>query len=133
MLIGPGRWGTTTPSLGVPVSFAEIDTVSVLCEIVAMREDLVPDVSLGTHFFNELVELDILYLALFPGREGNEWSREYFEHSANNRLAELVPEAADWSHAIRVIDVRAGACMRLNANSMNQKVVCYADPAVRYV
>ena len=70
MLIGPGRWGTTTPSLGVPVSFAEIDTVSVLCEIVAMRDDLVPDVSLGTHFFNDLVEMDILYLALFPGRQG---------------------------------------------------------------
>ena len=70
MLIGPGRWGTTTPSLGVPVCFAEIDTVSVLCEIVAMREDLVPDVSLGTHFFNDLVEMDMLYLALFPGRQG---------------------------------------------------------------
>jgi len=66
MLLGPGRWGTTTPSLGVPVSFAEINTISALCEIVAMREDLVPDVSLGTHFFNELVEMDILYLALFP-------------------------------------------------------------------
>jgi len=42
MLAGPGRWGTTMPLLGVPVSFAEIDTVSVLCEIVAMRENLVP-------------------------------------------------------------------------------------------
>jgi hypothetical protein len=43
----PGRWGTTTPSLGVPVSFAEINNISVLCEIVAMRDDLIPDVSLG--------------------------------------------------------------------------------------
>ena len=92
MLIGPGRWGTTTPSLGVPVSFAEIDRVSALCEIVAMREDLVPDVSLGTHFFNELVELDILYLALFPGRPGNGWNTAILE-KAPNRLLELVPEA----------------------------------------
>ena len=83
MLIGPGRWGTTTPSLGVPVSFAEIDTATVLCEIVAMREDLVPDVSLGTHFFNDLVEMDILYLALFPGRKGNSWNHPFFEQTPN--------------------------------------------------
>jgi len=69
LLIGLGRWGTKSPSLGVPVSFNEIDRVSVLCEIVAMRDDLIPDVSLGTHFFNDLVEMDILYLAVFPGRK----------------------------------------------------------------
>ena len=54
------------PMLGVPVSFSEIDTVAVLCEIVAMRENLVPDVSLGTHFFNDLVEMDMLYFAVDP-------------------------------------------------------------------
>jgi len=129
MLIGPGRWGTTMPSLGVPVSFAEIHNVSVLCEIVAMRDDLVPDVSLGTHFFNEMVELDILYLALFPGRQGNAWNRPFFEESSN-RLAELLPDAAQWSHVIRVIDVArcaGGRALRLNANALEQKVVCYLD------
>jgi hypothetical protein len=50
MLLGPGRWGTASPDLGVPVQFAEINHVSVLCEIVTMRENLIPDVSLGTHF-----------------------------------------------------------------------------------
>ena len=104
MLIGPGRWGTTTPSLGVPVSFAEIDKVAVLCEIVAMREDLVPDVSLGTHFFNDLVEMDILYLALFPGRKGNAWNYAFFEQSSN-RLAQLLPGEAKWANVVWVIDV----------------------------
>jgi hypothetical protein len=104
MLMGPGRWGTTTPSLGVPVSFAEIDTVSVVCEIVAMRDDLVPDVSLGTHFFNDLVEMDMLYLALFPGRKGNAWCREFFEN-APNRLPKLLPDAARWESVVRVIDL----------------------------
>lgn len=130
MLIGPGRWGTTTPSLGVPVSFAEIDTVSVLCEIVAMREDLVPDVSLGTHFFNDLVEWDMLYLALFPGKKGNGWNREFFEN-APNRLAELMPDAASWAHVVRVIDFPGsqspGAALKLAANSLEQKVVCYLE------
>jgi pyruvate, water dikinase len=130
MLIGPGRWGTTTPSLGVPVSFAEIDTASVLCEIVAMRDDLIPDVSLGTHFFNDLVEMDILYLALFPGRKDNAWNREFFEQTPN-RLLELLPGESHWAEAVRVIDVLAAsdgqAVLKLNANAITQQVVCYLD------
>jgi len=129
MLLGPGRWGTTTPSLGVPVSFADISTVSVLCEVVAMRDDLVPDVSLGTHFLNDLIELDILYMALFPTRKDNRLDTRFFEGSPN-RFAELLPEAAAWARAIRVIDVPAGpdgAVYRLNANTLKQRVVCYAD------
>ncbi len=132
MLIGPGRWGTTTPSLGVPVSFAEIDAASVLCEIVAMRDDLVPDVSLGTHFFNDLVEMDILYLALFPGRKDNFWNRDFFERSAN-RLGELLPGETQWAEAVRVIDLpaasRGGALLKLNANALTQQVVCYLERA----
>jgi hypothetical protein len=130
MLIGPGRWGTTTPSLGVPISFAEIDTVSVLCEIVAMRDDLVPDVSLGTHFFNDLVEWDILYLALFPARKGNAWHREFFER-APNRLLDLIPDATRWADAVRVIDFPGPQApetvLRLAANSVEQQVVCYLE------
>ena len=130
MLIGPGRWGTTTPSLGVPVSFSEIDTASVLCEIVAMRDDLVPDVSLGTHFFNDLVEMDILYLALFPGRKDNFWNLKFFEQSPN-RLAELLPSEAQWSEVVRVIDVqssfRDGTVLKLNSNALTQQVLCYLE------
>jgi pyruvate, water dikinase len=130
MLVGPGRWGTTTPSLGVPISFAEIDTASVLCEIVAMRDDLVPDVSLGTHFFNDLVEMDILYLALFPGRKDNFWNLAFFDETPN-RLAELLPGEAQWAEAVRVIDLPAvshgGAVLKLNANALTQQVVCYLD------
>ena len=127
MLIGPGRWGTTTPSLGVPVRFAEIDTARVLCEIVAMREDLIPDVSLGTHFFNDLVEMDMLYLALFPGREGNSWNEAFFEQTPN-RLAEILPADAKWSHVLHVLDLPpAGAALTLNANALTQQVVCYLD------
>lgn len=128
LLIGPGRWGTTTPSLGVPVSFAEIDNISVLCEIVAMRDDLVPDVSLGTHFFNDLVELDILYLAVLPRQKDNWWCRTFFEQG-HNRLLELSPGAARWANVVRVIDMPQAAGpstrLKLNANVFEQRVVCY--------
>ncbi|MFW5845419.1 MAG: PEP/pyruvate-binding domain-containing protein [Planctomycetota bacterium] len=132
MLIGPGRWGTSTPSLGIPVRFADISNCRVLCEVVAMREDLVPDVSLGTHFLNELIEEDIVYLALFPKRGANRIDEDYFLHAAN-RLPALLPDDARWQELIRVIDPppasdgRAG--MILRADAKNQSVICYRHRA----
>ena len=129
LLLGPGRWGTTTPSLGVPVSFAEINSVTSVCEIVAMTEDIIPDVSLGTHFFSDLVEFDILYLALFPGKDDNLLNADFFEN-AHNRLSELIPRAASYSHVIKIIDAAdlgPGCSIRLNANTLKQRVVCYVQ------
>ena len=127
MLLGPGRWGTTTPSLGVPIRFSDINAVSVLCEIVTMREGVVPEVSLGTHLFNEMVEMDMLYLALFPNREGNFLNKDLLE-KAPNRLCELLPDAADWSDTVRVIDavdLDDGANVMINASVLDQRVLCY--------
>jgi len=129
LLIGPGRWGTNSPELGVPVRFAEINRATVLCEMVAMREGLVPDVSLGTHFFSDLVETDILYLALFPQRRDNQLNAAFFDEQPN-RLAELLPNAADWARCIRVIDLPNAVCplaLRLNANTLKQNVFCYLE------
>ena len=127
LLLGPGRWGTKMPSLGVPVSFAEIATISVLCEVVAMGKHVIPNVSLGTHFFNDLVESNMLYLAVFPKGKGSFLNEGFFLRS-ENRLAELLPEEAEWSHVVRVIDVpsRPGERMLLlNADSLKQRAVCY--------
>jgi len=130
MLLGPGRWGTTTPSLGVPVRFSEINAVSVLCEIVAMRDGLVPDVSLGTHFFNELVEMDLLYVALFPDKTENFLNDRFFD-SSPNRLTELLPGEAALAGVVLVIDVVAlpgNRVLKINASSLAQRVVCYLEP-----
>ncbi|MFP4105058.1 MAG: PEP/pyruvate-binding domain-containing protein [Phycisphaerae bacterium] len=127
MLMGPGRWGTSTPTLGIPVRFAEISPVSVLCEIVAMRKDLVPDVSLGTHFLNELVENQMLYLAFFPNAEGNSLNEKFFAE-APNHLRDLLPDWREWDHMIKVIDaedIGDGLNIHLNANTLKQHVVCY--------
>jgi pyruvate,water dikinase len=127
MLIGPGRWGTTTPSLGVPVSFTEINTVSVICELATMHEGLIPDVSLGTHFFNDLVEFNILYMAVYPDRKDGIFN-EQFLHKAPNHLTELIPDAAQWVDVVKVIhivDPTHSSETVLSVDSMNQKAVCY--------
>jgi pyruvate,water dikinase len=129
MMLGPGRWGTTSPHLGIPVNFGDINHVSVLCEIVAMHENLVPDVSLGTHFLNEIVERNILYLALFPKQGDNFLSQEFFEDSPSS-LLELVPSAENMEGVVRVIDaakVAERASIRLTADSVGQSVLCYFE------
>ena len=120
LLLGPGRWGTRDPWLGLPVAFSEINRVAALCEIVAMNENLVPDVSLGTHFLNELIEADMLYFALFPGREGNRLDEEFLLGQPN-RLLDLVPGQEALADAIRVIDLPIGSAL-LFADAENQSV-----------
>jgi len=131
LLIGPGRWGTTTPSLGVPVRFAEIDSVSAVCEVVAMGDSVAPDVSLGTHFFSDMIEVDMLYFALFPEQSGNVLGDAMLTAAAN-RLTELVPDAAALADVVRLIDADAawpGRAVVLHANPLEQRAVCYlADP-----
>lgn len=134
MLLGPGRWGTSSPSLGIPVTFHDISHVSVLCEIVTMREGLVPDVSLGTHFLNELVEMDMLYLAIFPKQGENYLNSDFFE-TAPNRLMELVPGATEWTGTVWVVEARdmpkERGAITLTADSFEQRVQCYfARPAL---
>ncbi len=129
MLLGPGRWGTNDPFLGIPVVFAEINHASVLCEIVTMHENLIPDVSLGTHFLNELVENDMLYLALFPRRQSHSIRVEWFE-KAPNRLLELVPQAEAWTETVKVIEPSGTAdkgVTFLSADAFKQKVLCYLE------
>jgi hypothetical protein len=126
MLLGPGRWGTSTPSLGVPVSFSEINTVSVLCEIDTMHEGLAPDLSLGTHFFNDLVERDVLYIGFSVSKEQNTLNQDLL-NELPNRLADFLPEASTWSQAVRVIDAPDTARIVLIADHMKQKAAVYVD------
>jgi pyruvate,water dikinase len=130
-LLGPGRWGTTTISLGVPVSFAEIQRVSAICEIVKSGMNVVPDVSLGSHFFNDLVESNMLYLAAYPGRPGYQLAEDLLR-AEPNRLPELLPEDARLAGVVRVVDfpLRDGRrALWLNANCVRQEVLCWVEPA----
>jgi len=127
MLLGPGRWGTTTVALGVPVSFAEIQRVSVLCEIMRIG-DVVPDVSLGSHFFNDLVEESMLYVALYPAHPGHLLDEARLR-AAPNRLAGLLPDDARMAGVVRVVDFSSddGELLWLNCDCVRQEAVGYLE------
>lgn len=107
LLIGPGRWGTSCPSLGVPVRAGRIACASAVCEIMAMHGGLIPDVSLGTHFFNDLVEHELLYLACFPGKPGNVFDEDWLmaEPSQSEGRLEELGKSTKLAAVARWIDV----------------------------
>lgn len=123
LLMGPGRWGTSTPSLGVPVSFSEINRVTALAEVAYDTDKLCPDLSFGSHFFQDLVESDIFYLAVFPQAEGTTFNRDWFYHNPN-RLKDFVPEAAAFEDIIRVW-IPDGQKLHILSDLMNQKSIVY--------
>ncbi len=128
MLIGPGRWGTQSPSLGIPVSFSEISRAAVVVEVVAMHEHLVPDVSLGTHFFNDVVEHDMLYVAYFPTRTGNRLDDAWFR-TAPNCLLDLEPSATALAEVVRVIECgQDGQQVWLRADATAQEALLFTRP-----
>ncbi|MFO7729051.1 MAG: hypothetical protein R6X11_12050 [Desulfonatronovibrio sp.] len=101
----------------------------MLCEIVAMREDFVPDVSLGTHFFSDLIEFDILYLALYPDREENILNQSFLENS-ENKLTRILPQEEKWADTIFIIDqadLPGKPAINLFADVKNQKVIIYLE------
>ena len=79
ILMGPGRWGTTTPSLGVPVGFAEISKFACMCELAYQSHGLRPELSYGSHFLQDLVETGIFYTALYQGEEGCLFNEALFD------------------------------------------------------
>lgn len=123
VLIGPGRWGTTTPSLGVPVGFAEISNVTLLAELAYEGGNLMPEMSFGTHFFQDLVENDIAYVAVFPGKQYATFDYQWFEQMPN-RLAELLPESAQYQNVIKVADWPPSQ-IHLAADVVERKITCF--------
>ena len=108
-LIGPGRWGSRGDvKLGVPVTYSDISNTALLMEVAEKRGGMMPELSFGTHFFQDLVESNIRYLPLYPGEEGVIFNQAFLR-SAPNQLAALVPEHADLSDAVRVVEIPEAA------------------------
>jgi len=131
LLLGPGRWGTSTLRLGVPVRFAEINAMTAIGEVAFSAGGLQPELSFGSHFFQDLVETGIFYVALHRDRPGCFLNEELLRVQPN-RLAALLPDDARFATALRVIDLADG--YQLRADIVSQRVVCcrVATPATPF-
>ncbi|MBN2590122.1 MAG: PEP/pyruvate-binding domain-containing protein [Sedimentisphaerales bacterium] len=122
LLLGPGRWGTSTPSLGVPVDFHEINNITILAEIAYEGANLMPELSFGTHFFQDLVESDIFYTAIFPGKPNTIFNIAKLD-SMPNKLAEVLPESEKYTEVVKFCDLSSNK-LRIVSDLTTQKLIC---------
>ena len=123
ILLGPGRWGTTTPAMGVPVKFSEINNITAIGEIAYQDGALIPDLSFGTHFFQDMVEMDIFYMAIYPEKQGVVFNAAWMKKQPNI-LQDLMPDDTRFENVVNVYDVRAKD-LRLLSDIVTQKMICF--------
>ncbi len=122
-LFGPGRWGSSDINLGVPVRYGDINHTVLLAEIAFAKDGITPEVSYGTHFFQDLVEADIAVLPLYPDATDS-MLNETMIHNATNMISEIVPDAEKLSDVVRVVrvsDIKRGKYLHVYMSGDTQK------------
>jgi hypothetical protein len=104
ILIGPGRWGSIDPLLGVPVTYADIFNTRMLVELAVEQQGAVPEPSYGTHFFLDLVEAEIYPVALYPDQPGDLFRREWLAR-AKNWLDDVLPGDAGPKECVKLVNI----------------------------
>jgi hypothetical protein len=108
LLMVPGRIGTSSPELGVPTAFSDISGFDAVCEMAESRAGYNPELSYGSHIFQDLVEAQILYMAVFPGER-----TLHFRPELLDRVPDLISEAEEGIDAqgvVRIADVSGRTC-----------------------
>jgi pyruvate, water dikinase len=130
ILIGPGRWGSRGDiKLGVPVTYSDINNCSLLIEIAKKHGNYMPDLSFGTHFFQDLVEASIRYLPLYPD-DNDIIFNESFLKTSKNSFPELFPEfeyLKDTIYVINIPEATGGKILKILMNAEMEKAVAYLD------
>jgi hypothetical protein len=100
--VGPGRWGTSNPDLGVHVDYSDIFNSKALVELSGEGIGPAPEPSLGTHFFQDLLEGEIFPLATNIGQDS--FNRDFF-YETPNKLAEWIKVEPTMFKRLRLIKV----------------------------
>ena len=108
LLMVPGRIGTSSPELGVPTAFSDISGFDAICEMAESRAGYNPELSYGSHIFQDLVEAQILYMAMFPGNR-----TLHFRPELLNRVPNIIPEipgGEEYRDTVCLADVSGRTC-----------------------
>ena len=108
LLMVPGRIGTSSPELGVPTAFSDISGFDAICEMAESRAGYNPELSYGSHIFQDLVEAQILYMAMFPGKR-----TLHFRPELLNRLPNIIseiPGGAEYRDTVCLADASGLTC-----------------------
>ncbi|MBM4425867.1 MAG: hypothetical protein FJ031_01370 [Chloroflexi bacterium] len=126
--VGPGRWGTSTPDLGVHIAYGDIYNARALVELAGDEIGASPEPSFGTHFFQDLMEANIYPLGVFLDEPNTIFARDFF-NATPNRLSEFIsvenPRVAAALKLIAVDDFRPSAFMNLVMDSNKSRAVAF--------
>ncbi len=132
ILMGPGRWGSRGDiTLGVPVKYRDINNTSLLVEIAKEKGGYLPELSFGTHFFQDLVEADIKYLPLYPDESGNIFNEELL-FRCENKLTDILPGHEDYEDVIRVVktnEICSGGTLDVVMDGEANEALAYLRPS----
>ena len=129
--VGPGRWGTSNPDLGVHVDYADIFNTKALVELSGEGIGPAPEPSLGTHFFQDLLEGQIFPLATYIGEDN--FNRAFF-YDTPNRLAEWIevePDIFERLRLIRVSDFKENHHLELVMNGQEGRAIAFLAESPR--
>jgi hypothetical protein len=127
VLMGPGRWGSSNIDLGIKVTYADIYNTSMLIEVAIADGGATPEVSYGTHFFQDLVESNIYPLSVYPNRPSAIFNWQFFQNTAN-QLPQLLPKDSLYAEYIKVInvpEVSNGRFLRVVMNAEENNALGY--------
>ncbi|OQX62897.1 MAG: hypothetical protein B6I38_01235 [Anaerolineaceae bacterium 4572_5.1] len=130
--IGPGRWGTNNPDLGVRVSYSDIYHTRALIELSGKSIGVESSPSFGTHFFQDLVETNIFPLAVYLDDEETVFDRDFF-YRTKNALLDIAPQEKQFVNIIHLIDVnafRSGHFLELVMSDSEKKALAYLKPII---
>ena len=129
--VGPGRWGTSNPDLGVHVDYADIFNSKALVELSGEGIGPAPEPSLGTHFFQDLLEGQIFPLATYIGED--KFNHDFF-YDTPNRLSEWIEAESslfDRLRLIKVSDFKANHHLELVMNGEEERAIAFLSESLR--
>jgi len=127
--VGPGRWGSSNSDLGVPIDYGDIYNSRSLVELAGPGIGPAPEPSLGTHFFQDLLESQIYPLAIYLEEDSSVFNRSFFESTPNHvtELVDVEKEILPALRLIRVEDYAPGQTMRIVMDDSEGKAVAFID------
>jgi len=125
--VGPGRWGSSNADLGVPIAYGDIYHAKALVELTGEHFGLPPEPSLGTHFFQDLLEAQIYPLALQLDDPKTMFNEAFFDKMPNH-LLEWITADEQYEQCLQLLnigDYATGKSLSILMNDDVGKVLAY--------
>jgi len=121
LLAAPGRIGTSSPEMGIPVRFSNISAFNVICEYSDSKSGYMPELSYGSHMFQDLVESNIFYVAIFENENTLLFHKDFWD-GKRSIFPDICPEMQSFFEMVKVYDTTDG--FSVFANIKDQVALC---------